>query len=64
MVLKVKEPQPAEIEMLRPGQLLFTYLHLAPDPEQTRGLLRVGRDLHRLRDGRGLPRAACRCWRR
>ena len=38
MVLKVKEPQPAEIEMLRPGQLLFTYLHLAPDPEQTRGL--------------------------
>ena len=38
MVLKVKEPQPVEIEMLRPGQLLFTYLHLAPDPEQTRGL--------------------------
>jgi alanine dehydrogenase len=38
MVLKVKEPQPAEIEMLRPGQLLFAYLHLAPDPEQTRGL--------------------------
>ena len=38
MVLKVKEPQPGEIEMLRPGQLLFTYLHLAPDPEQTRGL--------------------------
>ena len=37
MILKVKEPQPAEIEMLRPGQLLFTYLHLAPDPEQTRG---------------------------
>ncbi len=38
MILKVKEPQPAEIEMLRAGQLLFTYLHLAPDPEQTRGL--------------------------
>jgi alanine dehydrogenase len=38
MVLKVKEPQPAEIAMLRRGQLLFTYLHLAPDPEQTRGL--------------------------
>jgi alanine dehydrogenase len=38
MVLKVKEPQPTEIEMLRPGQLLFAYLHLAPDPEQTRGL--------------------------
>jgi alanine dehydrogenase len=42
MVLKVKEPQPAEIEMLRPGQLLFTYLHLAPDPEQTRGLRESG----------------------
>jgi alanine dehydrogenase len=38
MVLKVKEPQPIETEMLRPGQLLFTYLHLAPDPELTRGL--------------------------
>jgi alanine dehydrogenase len=42
MVLKVKEPQPAEIEMLRRGQLLFTYLHLAPDPEQTRGLCGSG----------------------
>jgi len=42
MVLKVKEPQPVEIEMLRPGQLLFTYLHLAPDPEQTRGLQESG----------------------
>jgi alanine dehydrogenase len=42
MVLKVKEPQPVEIEMLRPGQLLFTFLHLAPDPEQTRGLCGSG----------------------
>jgi alanine dehydrogenase len=42
MVLHVKELQPAEIEMLRPGQLLFTYLHLAPDPEQTRGLCGSG----------------------
>ncbi len=42
MVLKVKEPQPREIEMLRSGQLLFTYLHLAPDPEQTRGLQESG----------------------
>jgi len=40
LLLKVKEPQPAEIEMLRGGQVLFTYLHLAPDPEQARGLLR------------------------
>jgi len=38
MVLKVKEPQPPEIEMLRAGQLLFTYLHLAPAPGLTRGL--------------------------
>jgi alanine dehydrogenase len=38
MVLKVKEPQPGEIELLRPGQLLFAYLHLAPDPQQTHGL--------------------------
>jgi len=42
MILKVKEPQPVEIEMLRPGQLLFTFLHLAPDPEQTRGLCGSG----------------------
>ena len=38
MIVKVKEPQPAEIAMLRPGQILFTYLHLAPDHEQTVGL--------------------------
>ncbi|MGB7588933.1 MAG: alanine dehydrogenase [Solirubrobacterales bacterium] len=38
MILKVKEPQPVEVEKLRAGQLLFTYLHLAPDPELTRGL--------------------------
>ena len=42
MILHVKELQPDEIEMLRPGQLLFTYLHLAPDPEQTRGLCGAG----------------------
>jgi alanine dehydrogenase len=42
MILHVKELQPTEIEMLRSGQLLFTYLHLAPDPEQTRGLCGSG----------------------
>jgi alanine dehydrogenase len=42
MILHVKELQATEIEMLRPGQLLFTYLHLAPDPEQTRGLCGSG----------------------
>ena len=42
MIIKVKEPQAVECKMLRPGQLLFTYLHLAPDPEQTRGLVESG----------------------
>ena len=42
MIVKVKEPQPSEWSQLRPGQLLFTYLHLAPDPEQAKGLLASG----------------------
>ena len=42
MIVKVKEPQPDECRMLRPGQVLFTYLHLAPDPEQTRLLIASG----------------------
>ena len=42
MIIKVKEPQPEECAMLRPGQVLFTYLHLAPDPEQTKLLLESG----------------------
>ena len=39
MIVKVKEPQEPERSMLRPGQILFTYLHLAPDPDQTRDLV-------------------------
>ena len=42
MIVKVKEPQPEERARLRPHHLLFTYLHLAPDPEQTRDLLASG----------------------
>jgi alanine dehydrogenase len=42
MVLKVKEPQPPEVALLRPGQTLFTYLHLAPAPELTQGLCGSG----------------------
>ena len=42
MIVKVKEPQANERKMLRHGQLLFTYLHLAPDPDQTRDLLASG----------------------
>ena len=39
MILKVKEPQPAEYELLQPQQLLFCYLHLAPEPQLTAALL-------------------------
>lgn len=42
MIVKVKEPQPSEWTQFRPGQILFTYLHLAPDPEQARGLMDSG----------------------
>ncbi|KAK0349910.1 hypothetical protein LTR94_031173, partial [Friedmanniomyces endolithicus] len=42
MVVKVKEPQPGEWVQLREDQILFTYLHLAPDPEQARGLQASG----------------------
>jgi alanine dehydrogenase len=42
MIVKVKEPQPVEWAMLREGQILFTYLHLAPDPDQTKGLMASG----------------------
>lgn len=42
MIVKVKEPQPSEYARLRQGQILYAYLHLAPDPEQTKGLLKSG----------------------
>ncbi|NRB33359.1 MAG: alanine dehydrogenase [Rhodobacteraceae bacterium] len=42
MIVKVKEPQAVERKMLRQGQILFTYLHLAPDPDQTHDLLASG----------------------
>lgn len=42
MIVKVKEPQPGECKQLREGQILYTYLHLAPDPEQTRLLAEAG----------------------
>jgi len=59
MIIKVKEPQPIECKMLRPGQILFTYLHLAPDPEQTRLLVESGATCIAYEtvteDGHGLP---------
>jgi alanine dehydrogenase len=42
MIVKVKEPQPHECEMLRAGQILYTYLHLAPDPRQAAALVKSG----------------------
>src|SRR5262245_37412720 len=42
MIVKVKEPQPQECAMLRSGQVLYTYLHLAPDPKQTAALIKSG----------------------
>lgn len=42
MIVKVKEPQPNECKMLREGQILYTYLHLAPDPNQTKLLAEAG----------------------
>jgi alanine dehydrogenase len=42
MIVKVKEPQAVERAMLREGQVLYTYLHLAPDPEQTADLVKSG----------------------
>ena len=59
MIIKVKEPQPNECDMLRPGQVLFTYLHLAPDPAQTKLLLASGATCIAYEtvtsDGHGLP---------
>ncbi len=42
MIVKVKEPQPQEYGLLRAGQILFTYLHLAPDPKQAEALIKSG----------------------
>jgi len=42
MIVKVKEPQPSEVALLEPRHVLFTYLHLAPDPDLTRGLVEAG----------------------
>ncbi|HEY1146617.1 MAG TPA: alanine dehydrogenase [Allosphingosinicella sp.] len=42
MIVKVKEPQPQEIALLEPRHILFAYLHLAPDPEQAKGLIKSG----------------------
>ncbi len=64
MVLKVKEPQTSEVEMLRAETTLFTYLHLAPAPELTDGLCEhAARPASPTRPSR-TSSAGCRCWRR
>jgi alanine dehydrogenase len=60
MIVKVKEPQPIECAKLREDQILFTYLHLAPDPEQAKGLMDSGciaiaYETVTGENGRGLP---------
>ncbi len=60
MIIKVKEPQPGECKMLRPDQVLFTYLHLAADPAQAQGLMDSGctaiaYETVTAKDGRTLP---------
>jgi alanine dehydrogenase len=63
MIVKVKEPQAVERAMLREGQVLFTYLHLAPDLEQTEDLIKSGATCIAYETVTA-PTAACRCWRR
>ena len=60
LIVKVKEPQPSERKLLRRGQVLFTYLHLAPDAEQTADLVASGATCIAYETVTS-PRAACRC---
>ena len=63
MIVKVKEPQPVEWKRLKPDQILFTYLHLAPDPAQAIGLMESGAAAIAYETVTD-PQAGCRCWRR
>ena len=45
MVMHVKEPQPSEYELIREGQIVFTYLHLAADEQQTRALMKANQSI-------------------
>ena len=61
LIVKVKEPQPSECRLLRRGQLVFTYFHLAADKPLTLALMKSGVDGDRVRDDRAGVAAACRC---
>ena len=63
LVLGVKEPQPQEVALLREGQVLFTYLHLAPDPDLTKGLCDSGPPASPTRRW-WTPVGGCHCWPR
>ena len=63
MVVKVKEPQAVERAKLREGQILYTYLHLAPDPEQTEDLVKSGVTAIAYETVTG-PRGVRKTWRR
>ncbi len=64
MIVKVKEPQPPECASSDPGQMLFTYLHLAADPEQTEGLMKSGATCIAYETVTARRTARCRCSRR
>ena len=61
MIVKVKEPQPAKCAMLRPGQIVFTYFHLAADRKLTEALLATGSIAVAYETLERRPRAGCRC---
>ena len=64
LILKVKEPQPEEVDLLRAGQPLFTYLHLAPAPELTRGPRATPAPPASPTRRSRTPTGGCRCSRR
>ena len=64
MILKVKEPIAIEYERMRPGQILFTYLHLAASRRVHPGAARRGRSRRSRTRRCSCPTARCRCWRR
>ena len=52
MVMHVKEPQPCEYEMIREGQIVFTYFHFAANEKLTKAMIKAALHLHRVRDHR------------
>ena len=61
MIIKVKEPQPGEVAMIRRGQIMFTYFHLAADRKLTEALAASGVHRRGLRNASATSTAGCRC---